>query len=83
MAKSALLALLAYLVEASYAADSQPAEAKNDTGKETTKTPQSDLERSAFRAIWFRYTDRLTRMKDACDKPRTAALIAEARRKFE
>ena len=43
----------------------------------------SDAERSAFRAIWFLYTDRLGRMKDAGEQPRIDALIAEARRKFE
>ena len=43
----------------------------------------SEVERSAFRAIWFLYVDRLGQMKDAGEQPRIDALVAEARRKFE
>ena len=50
---------------------------------DTGRPALSDAERSAFRAIWFLYTDRLGRMKDAGEQPRIDALIKEARRKFE
>ena len=78
-AKVAGLSISAYLVAASDAADGTAAEGREGT---SAMAGLSDQERSAFRAIWFLYTDRLTRMKDAGEQPRIDALVAEARRKF-
>jgi len=48
----------------------------------TSNLSLSDAEISAYRAIWFLYVDRLNALKDAGDKARVDALVAEARRKF-
>jgi hypothetical protein len=48
----------------------------------TSNSSLSDAERSAYRAIWFLYVDRLNQIKDAGDNARVDALVAEARRKF-
>jgi len=82
-AKAAGLLIPAYLVAASDAANSHLAKGKGEASTKTTKIPQSDRKRSAFRAIWFPYTDRPGRMKEAGGQSRIDALIAEARRKFE
>ena len=37
-----------------------------------------DQARPAIRAIWFLYTERLTRMKDASEQSRIDTIIAEA-----
>ena len=58
--------------------------AKSDADNVTAKNANfSEIERSAFRAIWFLYTDRLSALKAAGDQQQIDALVEEARRKFE
>lgn len=58
--------------------------AKMDCADASTENPAfSEAEKSAFRAVWFLYVDRLTALKADGKQEHADQLIAEARRKFD
>jgi len=55
----------------------------DETDANNENFPLSKAEKSAFRAVWFLYVDRLSELKADGKQDRANQLIAEARRKFE